>query len=167
MERPRFVVAHKSQMRRLPNPVGAIDGDRPFMPPASGAIDGDRPFMPSCFEGSVPLCSLFPGTTDVSSVAWSAHGPSMERARRPFSQSKLRAQALTRTATFQVAALTGKAAILAARAAVERRPYHFYGSVGRLAPSTKHEALTRHSSMGSPWKRITKFSARLTTNGGR
>ena len=26
------------------------------------------------------------GTTDVSSVAWSAHGPSMERARRPFSQ---------------------------------------------------------------------------------
>ena len=26
------------------------------------------------------------GTTDVSSVAWAAHGPSMERAGRPFSQ---------------------------------------------------------------------------------
>ena len=30
------------------------------------------------------------GTTDVPSVAWAAHGLSMERARRPFSQSRLR-----------------------------------------------------------------------------
>ena len=44
------------------------------------------------------------GTTDVPSVAWAAHGPSMERARRPFSQLSLRAQALTGTAAILAAA---------------------------------------------------------------
>ena len=37
------------------------------------------------------LAAALTGTTDVSSVAGAAHGPSMERTRRPFSQLMLRA----------------------------------------------------------------------------